>query len=98
MFQYRGHVKKFVDYMNTKHPNIRFTFEIEDQNSLSFLNIKIIRNTEKKAFEKVHSLAFLLIFRVLFLRHIKLGCHFDVFQYTLPMKSFTKNLSSSRNL
>ena len=37
--------------MNTKHPNIRFTFEIEDQNSLSFLEIKIIRNTEKKAFE-----------------------------------------------
>ena len=51
MFQYKDHVKKFVDYMNTKHPNIRFTFEIEDQNSLSFLDIKIIRNTEKKAFE-----------------------------------------------
>ena len=51
MFRYRDHVKKFVDYMNTKHPNIRFTFEIEDQNSLSFLDKKIIRNTEKKAFE-----------------------------------------------
>ena len=37
--------------MNTKHPNIRFTFEIEDQNSFSFLDIKIIRNTEKKSFE-----------------------------------------------
>ena len=51
MFRYRDHVKKFVDYMNTKHPNIRFTFEIEDQNSFSFLDMKIIRNTEKKAFE-----------------------------------------------
>ena len=49
MFQSRDHVKKFVDYM--KHPNIRFTFEIQDQNSFSFLDIKIIRNTEKKAFE-----------------------------------------------
>ena len=37
--------------MNTKHSNIRFTFEIEDQNSFSFLDIKIIRNTEKKALE-----------------------------------------------
>ena len=52
MFQcFRGHVKKFVDYMNTKHPNIRFTFEIEDQNNFSFLDIKIIRSIEKKAFE-----------------------------------------------
>ena len=51
MFRSRDHVKKFVDYVNTKHPNIRFTFEIEDQNSFSFLDRKIIKNTEKKAFE-----------------------------------------------
>ena len=37
--------------MNTKHPNIRFTFEIEHQNSFSFLDIRIIRNTGKKSFE-----------------------------------------------
>ena len=37
--------------MNTKHPNIRFKFEIEDQNSFSFLDIKIIRITKKKSFE-----------------------------------------------
>ena len=36
--------------MNTKHPNIRFTFEINDQNNFSFLDVKVIRNTEK-AFE-----------------------------------------------
>ena len=51
MFQSRNHVKKFVGYMNTKHRNIRFTFEIEDQNSFSFLDMKIIRSTEKKTFE-----------------------------------------------
>ena len=51
MFQSRDHVKKFVDYMNTNHPNIRVTFEIEDQNSFSFLDTKIIGNTEKKTFE-----------------------------------------------
>ena len=37
--------------MNTKHRNIRFTFEIEDQNSFSFLDMKIITSTEKKTFE-----------------------------------------------
>ena len=47
MFQSRDHVKKFVEYMNTNHPNIRFTFEIEGQNSFSSLDTKIIRNTEK---------------------------------------------------
>ena len=50
MFWSKGHVKKF-DYVNTKHPNIRFIIEIEHQNSFSFLDIKIIRNTEKNAFE-----------------------------------------------
>ena len=51
MFQSRDHVKHFVHYMNAKRPNIRFIFETEYQNSFSFLDIKIIRNTEKKAFE-----------------------------------------------
>ena len=51
MFRSKDHVKKFVDYINIKHPNIRFTLEIENQNSFSILDIKIIRNTEKKAFE-----------------------------------------------
>ena len=79
MFRSRGHVKKFVDFMNTKHPNMRFTFEIEDQNSFSFLDIKIIGNTEEKAFEtsiyrQSTLVMFLLISRVLFLWHIKLGC------------------------
>ena len=43
--------QKFVDYRNTKHLNVCFTFEIEDQNSSSFLDTKIIRNTGKNAFE-----------------------------------------------
>ena len=51
MLRSRDHVKKFADNMNTKHLNIRFIFEIENQNSFSFVDIKIIRNTEKKPFE-----------------------------------------------
>ena len=37
--------------MNTKHPNISVTFQIEDKNSFLFLDVNTIRNTEKKAFE-----------------------------------------------
>ena len=72
MFRSRDHVKKFVNYINTKHLNIRFTFEIKDQNSFSFLDIKLSKILRKKLLkhqfiEKVHSVVFLLISRVLFL-------------------------------
>ena len=86
--------------MNTKHPNIRFTFEIEDQNSFSFLDIKIIRNTEKKAFETLFFRK--SIFSGVFtnFRSLKLDCwrpcYFAVFQYALPMKSFTRKFSNSK--
>ena len=74
--------KILLIYVNTKHPNIRFTFELEDRNSFSFLDMKIIRNTEKKAFEisvctkSTFSGVFtiLLISKVLFLWHIKWDC------------------------
>ena len=46
MFQSMYHVKRFVDYMNMKHPNIRFTLEIEDQNSFLFLDMKVVRVTK----------------------------------------------------
>ena len=52
--------------MTAKHPNIHFTSEIEDQNSFSFLDIKIIRNTEKMAL-KYQFIMFLLTSRVLLL-------------------------------
>ena len=33
--------------MNTKHPNIRFTFEHEHNNSISLLDVKICREINK---------------------------------------------------
>ena len=87
--------------MNTKHPNIRFTSEIEDQNIFSFLDIKIIRNTEKKAFERsvYRKNTFSGVFTN-FKRFVPLTykldcwrlCYFVVFQYALPMESFTRKL------
>ena len=40
-------LKKFVEYMDTKHANIKFTFEYEHNNYLSFLDVKICRENKK---------------------------------------------------
>ena len=41
LFSSEFHVTKFLNYMNSKHQNIKFTVEREENNSLSFLDIKI---------------------------------------------------------
>ena len=38
---------KFLNYMNCKHRNIKFTVEREENNSLAFLDIKIFRDSGK---------------------------------------------------
>ena len=47
-FKNKEHLKLFVNYMNSKHKNIKFTFETEDLNNCSYLNVKITR--KKKQF------------------------------------------------
>ena len=42
LFKSKEHVK-LVNYMNSKHKNIKFTFETEDSNNFSFLEVKITR-------------------------------------------------------
>jgi hypothetical protein len=40
LFNSRDYIVPFLDYLNRKHPNIKFTFEIEnDDNILPFLDI-----------------------------------------------------------
>ena len=41
LFQSKNHNKKFRGYLNCQHLNIKFTSEIEESNSISFLDIKI---------------------------------------------------------
>ena len=43
MFGSRDRVKKFVKYMNSRHPNIQFTCEEESNNKISFLEISVTR-------------------------------------------------------
>ena len=47
LFKSKEHLKISVNYMNPKHKNIKFTFETEDCNSFSFLDVKIIRKNKR---------------------------------------------------
>ena len=46
LFDNRDQVKKFLRYMNSRHRNIRFTYEEEQNDTLAFLDIKITRSPE----------------------------------------------------
>ena len=43
VFKKPEHVEQFHSYMNTKHNSLSFTFEKEDNGSLSFLDVKVSR-------------------------------------------------------
>ena len=45
LFRSKDHIENFRCYLNCQHPNIKFTFEIEENNSILFLDIKITRVT-----------------------------------------------------
>ena len=41
MFLSQSHLKEFMNYTNTKHPNIKFASEFEENDSVFILNVKI---------------------------------------------------------
>ena len=41
------HVAKLAEYLSSKHPNIRFTFELENDNTLPFLDVNVYRDAGK---------------------------------------------------
>ena len=47
LFRSKHHIEKFQNYLNRQHKNITFTSETENENSISFLNIKITRDNNK---------------------------------------------------
>ena len=47
LFNSKEHLKFFVNYMNLKQKNIKFTFETEDSNNFSFLDIRITRQNKR---------------------------------------------------
>ena len=47
LFRLKHHIEKFRNYLNRQHKNIKFTSETENENSISFLDIKITRDNNK---------------------------------------------------
>ena len=47
LFEKPEQVSRFVNYMNKRHKNIKFSFETEKDNSFSFLDVKICREKDK---------------------------------------------------
>ena len=44
LFPSKDHIEKFRCYLNCQHPNIKFTSEIEENNSILFPDINLIAN------------------------------------------------------
>ena len=47
LFSSPDHLQPFKEYMSSRHQNINFTSEEESLNSLSFLDIKVVRDNTK---------------------------------------------------
>ena len=45
LFRETTHVKKFYDYINSKHPQIKFSYEIETNSQISFLDVLVRRDS-----------------------------------------------------
>ena len=43
LFRDPSHIAKFLDYLNSQHNCIKFTFDIEDNKQLNFLDVKITK-------------------------------------------------------
>ena len=41
------HIRKLAEYFSSKHPNIKFTFELENNNTLPFLDVTVFRDASK---------------------------------------------------
>ena len=42
LFEHESHIPKFKQYLNTKHPNIKFTSENEVDGQLPFIGVNVI--------------------------------------------------------
>ena len=47
LFRLKHHIEKFQNYLNRHHKNIKFTSETKNENSISFLDIKITNENNK---------------------------------------------------
>ena len=46
LFKHKNHVPLFLNYINSQHRNINFTYETENNNIISFLDVKVERSND----------------------------------------------------
>ena len=86
--------------MNTKHPNIRFTFEHEHNNSFSFLEVKICRENNNLPFLCVGNqllVEFLLISKVLYSTVYKFGLVYTLLHRCFNIISYYEKFHNEIN-
>ena len=66
------HADKFREYLLSKHPNIKFSIEKEEDGRLTFLDINIFRENDKFATNVNRKHLQRGLYQVLYLEHIKL--------------------------
>ena len=47
LFKSKDHLLLFAKYMNTRHKKLKFTFDFEQNNSFSFLDVQITRRSNR---------------------------------------------------
>ena len=62
LFRSKNHIKKFRNYLNHQHKNIKFTSETKNENLISFLDIKITRDSNKFMTSVYHKPSFNRVF------------------------------------
>ena len=76
IFPCQSHLNDFVNYLKTKHANIKFTSELQKNGSFSFLDLKITRSNDQLltlAFPKVTFVVFFTNFKSFFTVSYKSG-------------------------
>ena len=77
LFRPKDHIENFQGYLNCQHLSIKFTSEIEENKSISFLDIKISR--------VLKALFLYLISRICYLRY-----YLELINYVLILNYFIK--------
>ena len=62
LFRTKDHIEKFNNYLNKQHKKITFTSEIEENGSLSFLDVTITRENNKSVTSVYRKLTFSGVF------------------------------------
>ena len=106
LYNSRDHIVPFLDYLNSKHPNIKFTFEIEnDDKTLPFLDISIKRvngNFETNSVYRKPTITVFLQFVKVFYRLLTKKVSFSLSCFVIstsapPINFFTLNLKNSKS-